>query len=64
MMQEVRGKMDKTLKRSFIDEFNAAELLFEKNLINRDTYVQIEHTLLRTIVGHFAIELDRKDLHE
>ena len=60
-MKEEKAIMDNNLKREFVDEFNAAELLFEKDLINRDAYIQIEHTILRTIIGHFAIELDKKE---
>ena len=56
--------MDNNLKREFIDEFNAVELLFEKDLINRDTCNWIEHTILRTIIGRFAIELDKEEIKE
>ena len=46
-------------KQTFIDEYNAAELLHDMALINDNVYRNIEHTLLRTIIGHLAIECNK-----
>ncbi len=43
-------------KQTFIDEYNATELLHDTTLIDEDVYRKIEHRLLRTIIGHWAID--------
>jgi hypothetical protein len=46
-------------KQTFIDEYNAAELLHDMSLIDKNIHRKIEHTLLRTIIGHLAIECNK-----
>lgn len=47
-------------KQRFIDEYNAAELLHNTGLIDENVYRKIESTLLRTIMGHFAIDCTKE----
>jgi len=46
-------------KQTFIDEYNAAELLHDMSLIDENVYRKIEQTLLRTIISHLAIECNK-----
>lgn len=46
-------------KQTYIDEYNAAELLYDMSLIDENVHRKIEHTLLRTIIGHWAIERNK-----
>ena len=48
-------------KQRFIEEYNAAELLHSTGLIDENVYRKIENTLLRTIIGHFALECCNKE---
>lgn len=47
-------------RQSFIDEYNATELLHNRALIDENVHRKIEHTLLRTIIGHLAIECNNE----
>lgn len=51
--------MTENQKQLFIDEYNAAELLRDRALIDENVHREIEHTLLRTIIGHLAIECNK-----
>lgn len=53
------GRMTDKQKQTFIDEYNAAELLYDMSLIDENVHRKIEHTLLRTIIGHWAIEFNK-----
>lgn len=43
-------------KQEYLDQYNAVELLNDAELISEDEYRKIEYKLLRTIIGHFAVE--------
>ena len=46
-------------KQKYLDQYNAVELLNDAELISRDEYIKIEYKLLRTIMGHFAVECNK-----
>lgn len=53
--------MSNEKKREFVDKYNAAETLHNSDLISDRVYDYINQTILRTIIGHFAIELNKED---
>lgn len=53
--------MNNEKKRQFVDEYNAAETLYQNDLMDVDAYYKTNLTILRTIVSHFAMELNKED---
>lgn len=53
--------MTNELKQKYLDQYNALELLADAKLLKSEEYERIEHTLLRTIIGHFAIECNKAE---
>lgn len=51
--------MNNELKQKYLEQYNAMELLSESDLINDEVYRMIAFKLLRTIMGHFAIECNK-----
>ena len=47
-------------RQIFIEEYNAAELLHNRALIDENVHRKIEQTLLRTIMGHLAFECNKE----
>lgn len=48
-------------KRKFVEEYNAANTLYDNDLIDAQEYDEINRTILRTIIAHFAMELNKEE---
>lgn len=52
--------MSNEKKQNYIDIYQAAELLHDQQYIDDIRYDEIEHNLLYTIIGGFALELKKQ----
>lgn len=48
-------------KRKFVEEYNAANTLYDHELIDAQKYDEINRILLRTIIARFAMELNKEE---
>lgn len=56
--------MSNEKKRQFVDEYNAAETLYQNDLMDVEAYYKTNIAILRTIISHFAMELNKVDKEE
>lgn len=51
--------MTNEVKQKYVEIYNAMEVLADAEMIDSEVYGGLEHKLLRTIMGHFAIECNK-----
>ena len=52
------------IAKDYVDIYNGAETLLEKGYIDKTAYNRIINSLCRTVVGHFAMQLQKEEKAE
>ena len=51
--------MTNEVKQKYVEIYNAMEVLADAEMIDSEVHGGLEHKLLRTIMGHFAVECNK-----